>query len=114
MSDDTPAPNAFEQATINQLTGVLKLLLMSGGTYLVQKGILEQQDMAEIAAGLAAVLVSFGWMIYARRANGVVKAAANVLDGKGVIVAPPAMAEKLPSNVVGSITEASRVPGVTH
>jgi hypothetical protein len=111
MADQTPMPDAFQQATINQLTGLLKLLLMSLGTYLVQKGFLDAQSMPEIVTGVATLLVTIGWMLYARRANGILKAASNVLDGKGAIIAPQAMADK---NVVPSVEAASRVPGITQ
>jgi len=113
MSDQTPAPSAFEQATMSQATGTLKLILAAGGMWLVNHGYLDQGSETEIAGGLAALAVAWIWVLWSRRRNGVLKAAAHALDGNGVIVTDQATADKLPGNVVGSLDAASRVPGVS-
>lgn len=113
MADETPTPDAFQQATMSQLTGVLKLLLTAAGASLVQQGILDQGTMTELSTGIAALIVAFLWMIWARRLTGILKSASAALGDKGVIIGPKAIADRLPANVVPSIEEAATVaPGL--
>ena len=108
MSDDIPTPSAFEQATMSQASGTLKLVLAMGGTWLVNRGYGDQGSMNEIVSGLATILVSFLWVLWSRRKTGVLKAASRVLGENGVIVTDQATADKLPSNVVGPLDGANK------
>lgn len=93
-------------------TAVRQLLLFAGG-FAVARGWVSNDDLQVIVpAALTLGIAAYG--LWKRREAGLVKSAADALDGKGVIVAPQALADRSPSNVVGSLEEAKAVPGVKH
>jgi hypothetical protein len=107
--DDIPTPSVFEQATMSQASGTLRLILAVGGTWLVNHGYGDQGSMNEIVSGLATLLVAFAWVIWSRRKTGLYKAASRALGSDGVIiVSDQATADKLPNNVVGPRDDANK------
>ncbi|MCJ2084569.1 hypothetical protein MKK88_00980 [Methylobacterium sp. E-005] len=115
MSDETPTPSAFEQATMSQATGTLKLILAAAGASLVQNGYLDQGSETEIASGIATLFVALAWVLWSRRKDGILKAASRVLGRDGAIITDQATANKLPSNVVSTMEEAEKVaPAIAH
>jgi uncharacterized membrane protein len=100
--DDIPTPSAFEQATMSQASGTLRLILGAAGGWLVNRGYSDQGSMNEIVSGLATLLVAFAWVLWSRRKTGILKSASRAIGSDGVIiVSDQATADKLPSNVVG-------------
>lgn len=107
--DDIPTPSAFEQATMSQASGIFRLILAMGGTWLVNHGYGDQGSMNEIVSGLATILVSILWVLWSRRKTGILKSASRAIGSDGVIiVSDQATADKLPSNVVGPRDDANK------
>jgi hypothetical protein len=68
--------------------------------------------LAVVGTILGAAVAAYG--LWRNRPHGIIQDAA-ALPQVDAVVTKPQTASKIPvSNVVGSITEASRVPGVTH
>jgi len=107
--DDIPTPSAFEQATMSQASGTLRLILGAAGGWLVNRGYSDQGSMNEIVSGLATLLVAFAWVLWSRRKTGILKSASRAIGSDGVIiVSDQATADKLPSNVVGPRDDAKK------
>ena len=107
--DDIPTPSAFEQATMSQASGTLRLILGAAGGWLIQRGYVDQGSWAEIASGIATLVVAWLWVLWSRRKTGVLKAASRAIGSDGVIiVSNQETADKLPSNVVGPLDGANK------
>lgn len=104
----------MDPVTITQITTALRQILLFAGGFIVAKGWVSDDQLQIIVPAILTLAVA-GYGIWKRREAGLVKSAADALNGKGVIIAPQAMADKLPDNVVGSLAQAAGKPGVpTH
>lgn len=101
----------------------IRFVLTTASAILVGRGLMSQATADWIGSPEALLVIgafggfaSLAWGWWSTRPKAVVAAAANIVgkDG-GVIVASPAMADSsaTPSNVVSSLSEASRLPGVS-
>ena len=91
---------------------------------LASRGLLSQETvtwlgtpdtLALITTLGGAAVIGIAW--WKTRPPAIVHAAGKALEGKGVIVAPPSIADSKgsPDNVVSSLADAAKVPGVaTH
>ncbi|MGU3286428.1 Pam3-gp28 family putative phage holin [Methylobacterium mesophilicum] len=104
-----------------QTVAAIRIVIVAIGSILVGRGLVTQETidtigdpvlLTAVLGGIAAA-VSAGIGVYSKRKRGILKDAGKVLDGKGAIVTDPKTASEVPgANVVGSLAEASRVPGV--
>jgi hypothetical protein len=104
-----------------QTVAAIRIFIMLAGGFAVGHGwvtqasldtITEPATFATICAGLAA-LIAAGWAIYSKRPHGIIKDAAALPQVDAVITKPKTASEIPVANVVGSLTEAARVPGVS-
>jgi hypothetical protein len=101
----------MDPVTVTQISTAFRQLLLFAGGFAVAKGWLSDDQLQIIVPAVITVGVA-AYGVWKRRPAGLVKSAAHALDGKGAIIAPQEMADRLPGNVVGSVDAASRVPGV--
>ena len=102
----------MDQLNTLQVTAAIRQLLIFAGGYFVAKGWIDSDTLAAVVpAVLTLGIASYG--LYLRRANGVIASAASLPQVGAIVTTSPAAAQAVPiANVVGTLTEASQVPGV--
>ena len=102
----------MDPVTLTQISTAFRQLLLFAGGFAVAKGWVSD-DQLQIIVPAVITLGIAGYGIWKRNPTNLVKSAAHALDGKGaIIVNDKAAADRLPGNVVSSVAEATRVPGV--
>lgn len=92
-----------------QLTSLVRQVLLAVGGGLVTKGYVDQGSWALIASGLATVIVASGWALYTRRTAGIVASAASLPDVKAVVTTNKLAAAIPADNVVATAAQAQRM-----
>lgn len=105
-----------------QILSAIRIVVMLTCSSLATKGLLTKETAStlsdpETITALVEAAVALGaaiWGLWSRRPHGIIKDAA-ALPQVDVVVVKPKTASEIPvANVVGSVTEASRLPGVTN
>lgn len=84
----------------DQVTSLVRQLLLTFGAGLVTHGYVDQGAWVEIAGGLATVLVASGWAFYTRRSHGIIASAAALPQVDVVVVKPKTAVEMQTPGVV--------------
>jgi hypothetical protein len=104
-----------------QTLSALRIIVMLACSSLATRGLLTKETAATLSdpatieafAYVALALGAAVWGIWSRRPHGIIKDAA-ALPQVDAVITKPKTADEIPdANVVGSLTEASRIPGVT-
>lgn len=104
-----------------QVLSAIRIVVMLACSSLATKGILDEKTAATLTdpatiEAFAYVVLALGaaaWGLWTRRAHGIIKDAAALPQVDAVITKPKTAGEISEANVVGSLTEAARVPGVS-
>ncbi|AYO83558.1 hypothetical protein [Methylobacterium brachiatum] len=105
--------------TPQTLSAIRWVLTLAAGV-LASRGVISQETQAYIAGPeTLAFVAAFGaaatlaWGLWSNRPHGIIQNAA-ALPQVDAVITKPKTADEIPdANVVGSLTEASRIPGVT-
>jgi hypothetical protein len=105
--------------TPQTLSAIRWVLTLAAGV-LASRGVISQETQAYIAGPeTLAFVAAFGaaatlaWGLWSNRPHGIIQNAA-ALPQVDAVITKPKTADQIPdANVVGSLTEASRIPGVT-
>lgn len=101
----------MDQITTAQITTALRQILLFAGGLAVARGWLTDSQLEVVVPAVITLAVA-GYGIWKRRPAGIIKSAAHLKQVHAVITEPK-VAKAVPAeNVVGSMTEASRLPGV--
>lgn len=105
--------------TPQTLSAIRWVLTLAAGI-LASRGIISQETQAYLAGPeTLAFLAAFGaaatlaWGLWSNRPHGIIEKAAALPQVDAVITKPKTAGEISEANVVGSLTEAARVPGVS-
>ncbi|KAA0117908.1 hypothetical protein CIW48_27295 [Methylobacterium sp. P1-11] len=105
-----------------QTKSSIRILLLVGLTWLGSHGYGNAKDLAtftdpsviEAFLSLLGVVGTAIWGLWDRRPHGIIKDAAALPQVDAVVTKPKTAGEIPVANVVGSVDEASRVPGITQ
>ncbi len=103
-----------------QVLSVVRWVLTLAAGILASRGIISPETQAYIAGPEALAFIAavgaagtLAWGLWSNRPHGIIKSAAE-LPQVDAVITKPKTAEEIPAdNVVGSLTEAARVPGVS-
>jgi hypothetical protein len=99
----------------------IRFVLTTASAILVGRGLMSQATADWIGSPEALLVIgafggfaSLAWGWWSTRPKAVIASAGTLLEGKGAVIAPPAIADSsaTPSNVVKSASEAAGLPGV--
>lgn len=99
--------------TSDQIMAAIRQLLLVAGGVAVTRGWVSQDDLQIIVPAGLTLAVAI-WGLWVRRPHGIIKSAAALPQVDAVVTKPKTASEIPVANVVGSVTEAGRLPGVTH
>ena len=111
-----PKPPLFNAQTLSALRIVAMLVCSSLATRKLMSeqtaSLLTDPATIEAIAYAAVALASAAWGLWSRRPHGIIRDAAALPQVDAVITKPKTAGEIPADNVVGTLAEASRVPGV--